>query len=782
MLPDQPTPTGASGVDATPESPQQILARRLAELDANTSADQPAGTAPESAPATDAPDDISEHAAQGTAPLPAGQPAGAGTAEPSAMATESAAAAASAPVEPTDVPAPPAPTATTPPAEMPEPTNAPTATGDQSDAKPAATSAEGAAAAETSAATEAPHVTPVVDVPADETVAEALEATPGVGSLPTSSDALASPDTTTTAHQPAGRPETAAAGTDADFDGLNRAAQAAHLRGLLGQANAGKNRKTISDLYRRYETSLKTDRTEQRRQFVEAGGTAEDFTPSNPEGHTELTQAYQEFRASKVRDAKAEDEQRGKNLARKQQLLDQLRQLVESAETEDSSARIKSLQSEWKSTGPVPQTDSQELWNSYHALLDIYYNNRGLFFEMKELDRRRNQEAKEALIVRAEALADQTNINKATQELRQLHEEWKHIGPVPNEQREPLWQRFLQASELVHGRRQEANASRNAEETANLERKTALLEQIMPFGEFETERVNEWRGKTDELQQLKQQWDAAGLVPRKQAEQINKQFWSAYKGFFQKKNQFFKALDEEKNANLKRKLEMCEQAEAALQNPDWEASRQTVIQLQKEWKLVGRVPEKQSDKVWKRFRTACDAFFDRKKEEGRQREQQVQQLSEDQTNHLATVAESVAALSPEQPGTLEGFRAHVAGWRAFDGATRQQADERFQKLMEQYLTHVPDLAYQDRTDLLFSLQVERLKASPESQQLLYKKEQALRREISELENDISTLQTNLEFFARSKNAAQLRGEYQGRVDEAQTRIENLKRQLKAVRS
>ncbi|SET38200.1 DUF349 domain-containing protein [Hymenobacter actinosclerus] len=781
MHPDQPTPTGAN---ANAESPQQILARRLAELNA----DKPAAT---HATADAAPADITEQPAQGSTPLPANQPAGAGTAEPSAAATEAAEAThaaadqpntppAAAEQLPTSVPVPPAPTAFTPPAEMPEPTNAPTPQDAPMQPAPEAPAAE------------APHVTPVVDVPAGETVAEALEATPGVGSLPTSSDSPASPGTTTMAHQPAApalSDAPAAAATPAqpaapavDFDSLDLAAQAAHLRGLLGQAGAGKKRQSISDLYRRYETGLKADRASQRQQFVDAGGTAEEFTSTDPAGHQELQQTYQEFRASKVRDAKAEDEQRGKNLTRKQELLTQLRQLVESAETEDSSARIKSLQSDWKNTGPVPQTDSQELWNSYHALLDIYYNNRGLFFEMKELDRRRNQEAKEVLIVRAEALAEQTNINKATQELRQLHEEWKHIGPVPNEQREPLWQRFLQASELVHGRRQEASSARNAEETANLERKTALLAQIMPFGEFETERVNEWRGKTDELQQLKQQWDAAGLVPRKQAEQVNKQFWSAYKGFFQKKNQFFKALDEEKSTNLKRKLEMCEQAEAALQSPDWEASRQTVIQLQKEWKLVGRVPEKQSDKVWKRFRTACDAFFDRKKEEGRQREQQVQQLSEDQTNHLAAVAEAVAGLSAEQPGTLEGFREQIAGWRAFDGATRPQAEERFQKLMAQYLTQVPDLAYQDRTDLLFSLQVERLKASPDSQQLLYKKEQALRREISELENDISTLQTNLEFFARSKNAAQLREEYQGRVDEAQVRIENLKRQLKAVRS
>ncbi|WP_426492037.1 DUF349 domain-containing protein [Hymenobacter sp. 102] len=754
MLPDQDTPTPANAPGDN-ESPQRILERRLAEIQARQTAS----------------DDITERPPQGTPAMPA-QPAGAGTAEPEATpAPEAAATAESVEHLPADAPATPIHSAgearavahygTTTPAEPVAPAN--------SDAPESAVDATSAESAEP----EAPHVTPVVEVAPTESVEAALESSPTVGSLPTSSDAAASEEEEDYV------PETPVA----DFQALDLPAQTQHLLGLLQRPDARQNRRQIMDLHRQYETGIQADRTTARERFQAEGGAADDFAYAGPAGYPDLTKAVQSFRETRARDAKAEDEQRAKNLAHKQYLLSQLRTLVESAETKDSSARLKALQHDWKATGPVPQKDAQELWNSYHALLDIYYNNRGLFFEMKELDRRRNQEAKEALITRAEALQQQPSINKALQELRQLHEDWKHIGPVPNEQRETLWQRFLQASEQVHNRKQEFLSARQTQENANLERKTALLEQLRPFGEFQTERVNEWRAKTDELQKLKEAWDAAGLVPRDKAEQLNKQFWGAYKGFFQKKNQFFKALDEEKNANLKRKLTLCEQAEAALQNSDWEAARETVIRLQKDWKLIGRVPEKQSDKVWNRFRTACDAFFDRKKEETRQREQHVQQLSQEQTQHLTRLAEAVAALSPDQPGTLEGFRQHLEEWRAFDGArTSNQAEEKFQAQMARYLDAVPGLTYPERTDLLFSLQVERLKNSPDAQQLLYKKEQALRREINELENDISTLKTNLEFFARSKNAGQLRQEYQGRIDETQTRIDGLKRQLKAVRS
>ncbi|GAB2966967.1 hypothetical protein GCM10027048_42010 [Hymenobacter coalescens] len=573
-----------------------------------------------------------------------------------------------------------------------------------------------------------------------------------------------------------------------DFTKLDQTAQGAYLLELLRRPDARQNRRQILDLHRQYEQGVGTERGAARQRFTEAGNNAEDFDFAGPEGYAEVTKAVQEYRDARVRDARQEDEQRAKNMVHKQHLLSQLRQLVESAETKDSSARIKTLQADWKATGPVPQAQSQELWNSYHALLDIYYNNRGLFFEMKELDRRRNFEAKEALIQRAEALVQQQSINKALTELRQLHEEWKGIGPVPNEMREPLWQRFLQASEQVHNRKRAFVDARSAQENANLARKQELLAQILPFGEFKTERVNEWRAKTDELQTLKEQWDAAGLVPRSQAETMNKQFWAAYKGFFQHKNQFFKALDEEKNRNLKAKIALCEQAEAALENPNWEEGRETVIRVQKDWKTIGRVPEKQSDKIWHRFRTACDSFFERKHQETRQREEHAQHLSQEQSTRLDGIAAHVATLSADNPGTQEGLQALVAEWsqsevpQAGRRGGAAQAEEKFLELMGKYIDTIPGLTYLERDEQLFQLQIQRLKSNPDAQQLLYRKEQNLRRDINELENDVATLQTNLDFFARSKNAGQLREEYQGRIDETKQRIERLKRQLRVVRS
>ena len=405
-----------------------------------------------------------------------------------------------------------------------------------------------------------------------------------------------------------------------DFATLDLEQQAAFVLALLRRPDARRNRQQILELNRQYEAAVGAARAASRQKFGEDANAPQEFAFQVPANQAELNKALQEFRESQQRDRKAEDANRGSNLTTKKALLDRLRELVEAAETKDSSAKLKALQQEWKAAGPVPQTESQELWNTYHGLLDIYYSNQGRFNELKDLDRRRNQAAKEALITRAEALKDVPGINKALDELKKLHEEWKNIGPVPNDQREPLWQRFLAASEVVHNRRKEFADARSAEEKANLQIKKALLERVLPFAEFETDRVNLWRSKTDELQEIKAEWEATGPAPRNQAEALNKQYWSAYKAFFNRKNNFFKSMDDEKNTNLQAKLALITQAEEALASDDWESARNTVIRVQKEWKDIGRVPEKQADKIWKRFRTACDAFFDRPKQQAQQRQ------------------------------------------------------------------------------------------------------------------------------------------------------------------
>ncbi|GAB3531811.1 DUF349 domain-containing protein [Pontibacter brevis] len=571
-------------------------------------------------------------------------------------------------------------------------------------------------------------------------------------------------------------------GEAADYSQLSLDEIRQQLQTVLKSGDAMKQNRVINELYRHYDQRFQAEREEALERFKKEGGTEDDFAYNTSKEHQDLEKLLSAYREARYQQRQNVEEQRQRNFERKEQLLSLLRQLVESAETKNSSEEVKKLQAEWKSIGPVPAGEAQAQWDSYHALLDIFYNNRSMFFEMKELDRKRNLDAKLHLVERAEALKDEQSINKALQELRHLHEEWKNIGPVPNDQREPVWERFIQASEQVHERRRAYHGERNQRESENLVKKRALLERLQEFANFKTERINEWRDKTDEIQKLKEEWEAAGLVPKEHAEEVNKTFWGNYKAFFQHKNQFFKALDEQKMQNLRLKTELCEEAESLKDSTDWNTTKEKLIQLQKKWKTIGRVPDKHSDKIWQRFRSACNEFFDKKQATEQSKNAELEKLSSEKLDLCDRIAEKLA--TPNAIGSVAEYEGFAAEWRALDTDTRRSSpkvEEKFLALMEKYLDRVPSINPEERNKLLVKLQVERIKHSPDAAQKLQQREQHIRREITHLQNDIQTLRTNIEFFGRSKNADKLRQEYEGKIADAQKRIDQLQHQLQAFR-
>ncbi|SFU43142.1 protein of unknown function [Pontibacter akesuensis] len=567
-----------------------------------------------------------------------------------------------------------------------------------------------------------------------------------------------------------------------DYSQLSLEELRQQLQTVLKGPDSMRRHRTINEIHRQYDLKFQAERHQALDKFKEEGGTEEDFDYHTSNEHQDLEKLLVSYRDARHQQRQSQEVQRKTNLERKKQILAQLRQLVESAETKNSNDELKRLQEEWKSIGQVPGGEAQELWDSYHALLDIFYNNRSMFFEMKELDRRRNLEAKTQLVERAEALQEEQSINKALAELRHLHEEWKNIGPVPNEQRDPIWERFIKASEKVHEKRRSYNEERNQRETQNMAVKRGLLERLQPYATFTTDRINEWRDKTDEIQKLKEEWDKAGLVPKEYAEEVNKTFWSNYKAFFLHKNQFFKALDEQKLQNLRLKTEMCEEAEALKDSTDWNETKEKLIQLQKRWKTVGRVPDKYSDKIWQRFRTACNEFFDRKQTQEQSRSAELEKLSAEKMAICDRVAEKLA--QPNATGSMAEYDEVLQQWRETDQSSKRNSpkvEDKFISLMGKYLERVPELSLEQRTEMLVKLQVERLKHSPDAGQKLQQRENHIRREITHLQNDIQTLQTNIDFFARSKNADKLRAEYEGRIADAQKRIDLLQQQLNAFR-
>src|SRR5690606_22385648 len=369
------------------------------------------------------------------------------------------------------------------------------------------------------------------------------------------------------------------------------------------------------------------ERAAAKRRFIETGGAEEDFEYKDDELDIAFDAHVRLIRDRRTKQVREEEDKKAENLRIKQELLEKLRDLVDSQDMNNQFERFKELQKEWKAVGPVPGPHAKTIWANYHALVDRFYDNQSIYFELKELDRKKNLEAKLELCVRAERLAEVEIIKDAIRELNELHHELKHIGPVPMEDKDSIWKRFKAASDAVYARRDAYLQTLQQELNVNLDRKMTIADEVQVFTEFQSDRIKEWNQKTKEILELQRRWEQVGGLPRAKAKEVNKRFWSAFKLFFANKNTFFKKLDEEREQNLKLKNELVARAHELKESTDWETASNELKALQAKWKEIGPVPEKFREKVFQEFKAACDYFFEqRRSQHGRVEEEQVGNL------------------------------------------------------------------------------------------------------------------------------------------------------------
>ena len=355
------------------------------------------------------------------------------------------------------------------------------------------------------------------------------------------------------------------------------------------------------------------ERAEALLKFIATGGVEEDFEFKGDEFDMVFDANVKLIKDRKAQFFKQQEENKIENLRKKQELLEKLRVLSDSQDTTDQFDGFKELQKEWKSIGAVPGAHAKTLWANYHALTDRFYDNQSIYFELKELDRRKNLEAKLELCSRAEKLADVELIKDAIRELNELHHEFKHLGPVPKEDKEAVWQRFKAASDAVYAKRDAYLQNLQQELQVNFNSKATLSDEVQAFITFQSDRIKEWNQKTKEILEIQKKWEIIGGLPRAKAKDVNKKFWTAFKTFFNNKNAFFKKLDEEREHNLQLKNDLVKKALELKESNDWERTSNELKNLQQKWKDVGPVPEKFREKVFKEFKDACDHFFEQRR-------------------------------------------------------------------------------------------------------------------------------------------------------------------------
>jgi len=513
--------------------------------------------------------------------------------------------------------------------------------------------------------------------------------------------------------------------------------------------------------------------------YKEEGGEEDDFEFRHDEDYNRFDASLTLIRDRKASFYKEREASKTRNLEKKEEILEKLRELIDGENATTNLNPIKKLQEEWKAVGPVPSQHNRTLWANYNALLDRFYNNRHILFELKELDRKKNHAAKLDLCEKAEALDAYENIKDAVIELNELHEEYKRIGAVPREVQEELWQRFKTASDKIYKKRKSFLEGLKGEFEENAKKKRELAKELAEFTGFNSDRINEWNSKTKEILAIQKKWDAIGGVPREQAKEINKLFWSTFKKFFANKNEFFKRLESLRKENLAKKEELVNQAVQLSESQDLDGTAEKLKQLQRQWRDIGPVPEKFRNSVYAKFKEACDAFFDKK----RASQSEIEAAFQENLKAKDAIIEQINKAAKGKKGTTEELTGLLEQFNRIGFVPRnsiKSTEENLKAAVEAYITSI-GLSEDQAQEILLKAEFGGQKSAA-SDKRIGKKESILRRKINEIEDNIALWNNNLAFFANSKTADKLKEEFDEKIAKANEEIDQLKKQLRVLRN
>jgi hypothetical protein len=562
-----------------------------------------------------------------------------------------------------------------------------------------------------------------------------------------------------------------------DYPALTKQELLEHAKELLGRSDFKNVDAILREIKSAFDAIKDKDRSEALLRFKQQDGIEEDFEFK----HDELDLAFDALTKA-IRDKrnlffKNQEELKADSLKKKLDILEKLRALTELEDSENSFRQFKELQAAWKNSGQVAPAHVKTLWANYTALVDRFYDNRNIYFELKELDRKKNLELKNELCAKAERLLAVEHISDAIKELNELHNEFKHIGAVPREEKETVWARFKAASDALYEKRDQYTKKLTEELQLNLNAKLILIEELESLAAFQSDRIKDWNGKTQQIIEIQKKWEEIGQVPRAKMKDVNKKFWFAFKAFFNNKNAFFKKLDGEREANLKLKFELVKRAEALKEFSDWEKTANELKELQRQWKEIGPVPEKFRETVFQEFKKACDFFFDLRREQFNKQDRE----QEENLIRKKEICQTLETLLESKSGTIDQLKSLQQEFNSIGFVPKSSVitiKNRFNDAVNKFLGTVGNI--ENREKLMLEVQISNLKGDPQGERKLMQKEQAIRKQIQTVENDIAVLRNNLEFFGRSKNADKYKEEFSKKIDEANDHLIQLKSQLKLL--
>ena len=491
---------------------------------------------------------------------------------------------------------------------------------------------------------------------------------------------------------------------------------------------------------------------------------AEDTVSENPFDEIErgFKALYNAYRKEKAEYNRQQEKEREHNLELKEAVIADLKALVEKQEDVNATfPAFREIQNRWRSIGPVPVQSFRNLNDTYQLYVEQFYDMVKINRELRDLDFKKNLEAKEKFCEEAEKLADRENVVDAFKELQKLHEQWKEFGPVAKQYREDIWNRFKAATAVINKKYQAYFEGQKEKYAENLAEKTVLCEKVEAIAEKEIKSSSEWNDCTKEIEDIQKQWKGIGYASKKENQKIYERFRAACDKFFERKREFYAAYKDEMNDNLQKKIALCEAAESLKTSTAWKKTTDQLINLQKQWKEIGAVPRKKSEALWKRFRAACDEFFN-------ERDKQAKPENDYYGNLKAKkqLLEEINAyvLSEDEDANADAAQDFADRWQAIGFVPFKEKDKIAAAYKDAMNAKFPDMSRRSRGRV------------PKSE-----KERLVQKYLKK-EQDIVTYENNIGFFAASKNSEPLIRQMQERIDKAKEELKELEMQIRALDS
>ena len=474
---------------------------------------------------------------------------------------------------------------------------------------------------------------------------------------------------------------------------------------------------------------------------------------------------YANYKRERAEYNRQQDAQREDNYVKKQAVIEDLKTLVEKQEDISSTfPAFRELQNRWKEIGPVPATKFRDLNDTYQFYVEKFYDMVKINRDLRDLDFKKNLEAKQEFCEAAEKLAENENVVEAFRELQKLHEQWKEFGPVAKEFRDSIWDRFKAATAVINKKYQAYFEGQKEKQQENLEEKAKLCEAVEAIAEKEVKSSNEWNQLSSQIEDIQKKWRTIGFATKKDNQKIYDRFRAACDKFFARKREYYSQFKDSMNENMEKKIALIEKAEALKDSKEWKKTSEALIALQKEWKEIGAVPRKKSEQLWKRFRAACDAFFDERDKNSKPENDYYSNLKAKKA-----LIEEINAYEPKDAAADQAAAQEFSErWRAI-GFVPYKEKENIQNAYSEALNaKFPDFSTRrPRTEG---------RGAAQSRKPMSEKDRLVQ-EYNKLQQDIVTYENNIGFFSASKNSEPLIKQMQERIDAAKQELKELEAKI-----